>query len=299
VNDNALLDAFADARRPWDDLIGLQPDIVVGSGHLQEANLAALRPRVEAHRMAIELLVDTLETTSVHGAERTWAAEVQTLFQRLVSAQEEERRRIAREIHDQLGQHMTALRMNLEALHARAAETELGDLVLRTQSLAAMLDESIDFVTVQLRPAVLDQFGLPASLRSLVNGWSKRFGIPSELDASGLEGVRLPSEVEANLYRIAQEGLHNVFKHANASHVSVFLGTRAGKLVLIIEDDGCGSDPANIRPHLSNKFGVVGMRERAALVGGEFQIESSPGQGTTIIVRVPAPGHVDGASHGE
>jgi signal transduction histidine kinase len=225
--------------------------------------------------------------------------EIKALFGRLVAAQEEERRRIARDIHDQLGQQMTALRMNLEALSARAADTALSGLVAQTQTLAAQLDESIDFVTVQLRPAALDHFGLSAALNSLVSAWSKRFGVPSEADTSGLDGVQLESDVEGNLYRIAQEALHNVLKHASARHVSLFLGTRGGKLVLIVEDDGCGFDPTAIEPYLSNTFGIVGMRERATLLGGELVIESARGQGTSIIVRGPMRHPADGATNGE
>ena len=220
--------------------------------------------------------------------ERT--AEVRALFQRLVSAQEEERRRIARDIHDQVGQQMTALRMNLETLRSQAAgRTPLTEQAERTQRLAEELDQSIDFLTWQLRPAALDHLGLSAALQNLVTGWSERFGVAADLAVDAVEDVRLPRDVEANLYRIAQEALHNVAKHADATQVTVYLAQQDGHLVLLIEDNGRGFDARRTQSpdNGGNSMGLMSMQERAALVGGQLHIESLADHGTSIYVRIP------------
>jgi PAS domain S-box-containing protein len=215
--------------------------------------------------------------------------QIKALLKRIITSQEEERRKIARDIHDHLGQQMTALRLSLEALCARSdVDPSIAEPTLRTQQLAEELDRSIDFLTWELRPASLDHFGLSAALRHLVTGWSERFGIPADYGATGTEGLRLAPEVETNLYRVAQEALHNVVKHAEATRVSVLLEWRDRRVVLVIEDNGRGFIQPDVRRRRSTPgLGLVGMRERAVLVGGELEIESSPGGGTTIFVRVP------------
>jgi PAS domain S-box-containing protein len=215
--------------------------------------------------------------------------QIKALFRRLISTQEEERRRIARDIHDQVGQQMTALRMHLEALRARTEnDLGIGAQVERTQRLAEELDQSIDFLTWQLRPSTLDHLGLAASLRGLVRGWAERFGIIAEFESSAPD-MRLSPDVETNLYRIAQEALHNVVKHSQARTVSVLLSRRGYYAILVIEDDGRGFETAELAAAGGAGFGLVSMRERATLVGGELEIDSTPGAGTSIFVRVPLP----------
>jgi len=217
--------------------------------------------------------------------------QIKALFKRVVSIQEEERRRIARDIHDQLGQQMTALRMNLEAVHRRSTgDSDWLTQVEQTQGLAEDLDSSIDFLTWELRSATLEHLGLPAALQQLVSSWSDRFHIAAEFDASGVNDLRLPSDVEANLYRLAQEGLHNIVKHAHATRVAVWMERRAQELTLVIEDDGHGFDPRENqeRPE-SGSLGLLSMRERANLVGGILEIDAAPGHGTALFVRVPVP----------
>ena len=219
--------------------------------------------------------------------ERT--AEVQALVRRVISIQEEERGRVARDIHDQLGQQMTALRMNLELLAAPAGHDDaLAAQVARALQLAEEVDRSVDFLTWDLRPAQLDHLGLAAALSNLAKGWSERFGIAAEFDALNAESLRLPRETESNLYRIAQEALHNVVKHAQAGHVAISLQRQKGDVVLVIEDDGCGFDIAETSERIGGgRFGLVSMRERAALIGGTIDIETRPGDGTVIVVRAP------------
>jgi signal transduction histidine kinase len=225
--------------------------------------------------------------------------EIKALFTRLVSAQEDERRRIARDVHDQLGQQMTAVRINLEGLQRRTdLDTPCAESVERTMRLAEELDRSIDFLAWELRPAALDHLGLPAALAHLVGGWSERFHVPADYDTVGINGVRLRSEVEANLYRLTQEALHNVYKHARATHVSVLLERRDHQIVLVVEDNGRGFTIADVSPEAGPSLGLVSMRERAALFGGELTIESTPEFGTSLTVRVPIT-DADGASHGQ
>jgi signal transduction histidine kinase len=209
-----------------------------------------------------------------------------------VTVQEEERRRIARDLHDQLGQPMTVLRMELDALESRSADPmSFTARAARMRGIAEELDRNIDFLTWDLRPAALDHLGLAAALAKLVKGWSERFGTAAEFGASWPEPCRLSPEVETNLYRLTQEALHNIAKHAAAQHVSVLLERRADQAVLIIEDDGRGFLPDHIStPPARGGLGLVSMRERATLVGGEFRLESAPGQGTSIYVRIPMTG---------
>ena len=219
---------------------------------------------------------------------RAAESEIKALFTRLVSAQEDERRRIALDIHDQLGQQMTAVRINLEALQRRTdIDPACAESVEATMRLAEELDRSIDFLTWQLRPAALDHLGLPEALAHLVGGWSSRFQVRADCDTVGINGVRLRSDVETNLYRLAQEALHNVYKHAHATHVSVILKRRDHQIVLVIEDNGRGFAIADVSPEAITSLGLVSMRERAALVGGELTIESTAELGTAITVRVP------------
>jgi signal transduction histidine kinase len=210
------------------------------------------------------------------------------LFRRLVSAQDEERRRIARDIHDELGQAMTALKMNLEAMDGVAPSTESFPALLhRSQALVRDLDRAIDFLTWELRPAI-DQVSLSTALASLVNSWSERFGITAEFVANGEH--HLPPDVQEHLYRVTQEALHNVAKHAAASHVSVMLEARAAELVLLIEDNGRGfSEDETPGRSQDSGLGLTSMRERAALVGGSLTVESAAGQGTSIYVRLALP----------
>ena len=208
------------------------------------------------------------------------------LLARLVFAQEDERRRIAREMHDQFGEQLTALALGIAALKQSCADQpRLRAQVDALDVVARQLDRDVDQLVWQLRPTALDDLGLRAALSNYVQDWSQRVNIAAELHSSGLLDDRLASEVESALYRIAQEALNNVAKHARASHVEVILERRPDHVLLVVEDDGVGFDAANAGTG-NQGFGLMGMQERAALVGATLQIESTPGQGTTIIVRM-------------
>jgi PAS domain S-box-containing protein len=217
---------------------------------------------------------------------------------RLVFAQEDERRRIAREMHDQFGEQLTALALRIRMLKEACGDRE--DWRAHVESIEAIaqrLDRDVDTLVWELRPTALDDLGLRAALANYVQDWSGRVGISATLHTSGLLDDRLQPDAETALYRIAQEALTNVTKHAKAKNVDVILERRADNVLLIIEDDGVGFEPAAGRGG-GQGFGLVGMQERAGLVGATLEIESSPGKGTTVLVRMAAgagagrgPGH--------
>jgi len=225
------------------------------------------------------------DTVRVESAELRYSEEARVrLLRRLVIAQEEERRRIARDLHDHLGQQLTSLRLKIDAVRAasdpRMIETALRDI----ESLLGQIDRDIDFLSWELRPAALDDFGLGAVLENYVREWSHHAGVPARFHVEGLAPEHVAPEVEATLYRIAQEALNNVAKHARARSLGVVLEWRGSIVSLVIEDDGVGFEPSQVSGKM---IGLVGMRERAAVVGGTLEIEPTAGGGTTVIARVP------------
>ena len=210
------------------------------------------------------------------------------LLTRLVFAQEDERRRIAREMHDQFGEQLTALAHRIAALKEACRDMpEARAQVEALETVARQLDQGVDHLVWELRPTALDDLGLRAALANYVQDWSERVNVSAELHTSGLLDNRLPSEAETALYRIAQEALNNVAKHARASSVEIILERRADHVLLIIEDNGIGFEPMQSSATRQG-FGLLGMQERAALVGATLEIESA-GKGTTILVRMPLP----------
>ncbi|HTS74347.1 MAG TPA: GAF domain-containing protein [Gaiellaceae bacterium] len=204
-------------------------------------------------------------------------------LRRVVEAQELERRRLSRELHDETGQALTSILLGLRSLEesletdeARAATAGLRDLVVATL-------QDVRRLAVELRPSALDDFGLVAALEHLTTSFAEQTGIHVDFGAA-LGERRLPGEVETALYRIVQESLTNIVKHAHARRVSIALTRMQHSVKAVVEDDGRGFDPENTR---EAGFGLVGMRERLSLLGGRLHIESRPGAGTTIAADVP------------
>jgi len=220
------------------------------------------------------------------------------LLAKLVFAQEDERRRIAREMHDQFGEQLTALGHRIVSLkEACRGRADLRGPLDALEVVAHQLDRDVDHLVWELRPTALDDLGLQAALATHIQNWSKRARIAAELHTSGLSDGRLTSQAETTLYRIAQEALTNVAKHSRAKHVDVILERRADQVVLIIEDDGVGFDPGDAGTTRQG-LGLSGMQERASLVGATIQIESTAGKGTTILVRMAvAPVETHQADH--
>ena len=227
-------------------------------------------------------------------AERSAAEEhVTNLLRKLVTAQEDERARIARDLHDQLGQQLTALRLSLERHQQQCpGPGNQRDEMDRALALARAIDEEVGFLAWELRPAALDDLGLGVALPQYVKEWSQHYGVAGEVRTSGYARGQLSPDAEVTFYRVAQEALNNVAKHAHASRVDVILETRDSSVVLLVEDNGAGFDTSAAAS--SRGVGLLGMRERAAAVGAELDVESRPGDGTTVFLRCAASraGHV-------
>jgi signal transduction histidine kinase len=201
---------------------------------------------------------------------------------RVVEAQELERKRLARELHDETGQALTSILLGLKPLEA-GATGEAREAVAGLRELVVSTLQDVRRLAVELRPSALDDLGLVPALERLSQTFQESSSAQVDVEAQ-LGEERLPPTVETTLYRIVQESLTNVSKHAGAKRISVTLTRKNGSVVAIIEDDGKGFDPGAVGP---DSFGLVGMRERLALVGGKLRIEAAAGTGTTIAAEVP------------
>ena len=211
---------------------------------------------------------------------------------RVIEAQEAERRRISRELHDQVGQILTAVKMNLHVLQHKCTQPEI--LVSINDNLK-VIDEAVDQIrdlSVDLRPLLLDDLGLVVALRWYLERQTRNLGIPAQFVSGSLdEDDRFSSELETAAFRIVQEGVTNIVRHARAKRISVRLERVISDLVLLITDDGAGFDARMLRSSSSvSTLGLRGMEERAHAVGGSITIDSAPALGTEICVRLPIKG---------
>jgi signal transduction histidine kinase len=204
---------------------------------------------------------------------------------RVVEAQELERARLARELHDETGQALTSILLGLKPLEQTAGSEEARASVASVRALVVSTLQDVRRLAVELRPTALDDFGLVPAVERLTDTFRDQSGLQVDLEAQLGEG-RLPNEAETTLYRVIQEALTNIVKHANAGRVSILLQRKSGGVVAVVEDDGVGFDPAATR---ADALGLAGMRERVALVGGRLQVESASGAGTTLVAEVPVP----------
>jgi signal transduction histidine kinase len=204
-------------------------------------------------------------------------------LQRIVNAQEVERRRLARELHDETGQALTTVLLGLKAVEDAGSEEALRSAAAELRELVVGTLQDVRRLAVELRPKALDDFGLVPALERLAQSFTEQTGIEVDLEATLPDG-RLPADTETALYRVVQESLTNVVKHAGARRISILVTPRDGAVVAVIEDDGQGFDPGSTR---AEGIGLVGMRERMTLLGGRLEVESRPGSGTTILPEVP------------
>jgi signal transduction histidine kinase len=209
------------------------------------------------------------------------------LVRSLVWIQEAERRRLARELHDQMGQHLVALGLGLDRLAQMIEAPEAHELVEWLRQLSNEMSRDIHDLALELRPPALDDLGLASAIRSHGERLAAQAGFTIDVHCR-VEG--LDATVETTIYRVVQEALTNVARHAGASQVSVVVDQPDDSIRVAIEDDGNGRcpDPSRTAPAC---LGIAGMRERAAMIGGILEIESSPGHGTTVFLRVPVTRH--------
>lgn len=213
----------------------------------------------------------------------------QELLRQLSTAQEEERRRLSRELHDDIGQHLTALLLGLKSLESATASPESGAFLRTLQDIAEKVGKEVHDLALELRPTALDDLGLLRTLSNHIEEWSVHSKVEVDFHSSGWGGERLPLPIETTIFRIAQEALTNILKHACATRVSLIIERRPEQVTMIVEDDGKGFDVDAVRGPGQRRLGLLGMEERAALMGGDVKIESSPGSGTSLFVRIPLP----------
>lgn len=221
-------------------------------------------------------------------------AERQRLLQRLITAHEDERRHLSRELHDNIGQYLSALLLGLDSL-VKVPELPAGALkqLAYLKETTKQFELDVHSFALELRPTILDDLGLEAALSNLAREWGRRHDqrIKVVFNSNGFEnpGKRLPFDIEVAIYRVVQEALTNASRHSNAEIVSIILERRDNRVRVIIEDDGVGFEVEKLMsgPVDNRRLGLMGMHERVQLVGGEFKIES--GAGTTIVVTVPLP----------
>jgi len=219
---------------------------------------------------------------SFHGLLERIEEERRRSGQLAMRAQEEERRRLARDLHDEVNQALTAILLRLEALAQETPPERAPEVVALKRLVNQAMDELLNLAR-QLRPSALDDHGLVAALETQLKRFSARTGIEARLDKAGAPDT-LADVVQTAIYRIAQEALTNVTRHAGATVVELLVAEDEGAVELRVSDDGRGFDPA-VR---GGGLGLVGMAERARLVGGELDVRSAPGGGTTITLRVPS-----------
>lgn len=219
----------------------------------------------------------------------------QALLQHALTAQEQERRRIARELHDETSQAITSLTLSLQALLEMAEGRGIGDAeflqrLKKAHAYAVYAGNEVVKLMKELRPTLLDELGLAAAIQHYAKETLLPKGIEVAMEQRG-EGGRLPSEVEITLYRIAQGAIGNILEHSGAKRARIVLEFRPGECLLTIEDDGRGFDVTKItRVEPSGRgAGLFTMKERVSLVGGSCQVDSQPGKGTRVSVRVPIP----------
>ena len=281
--------------------LGTMPDLVLWSPDLTSLTMVPLRassgvvgllvighlragPSHPGSQLLIERVADGIAAGVARLAAERWT---RRLASRLAEVEEAEKRRLARLLHDEVGQSLSALGMTISYVAARVAGEEaerLMDAIGRVERLAGRIRD----VMSDLRPALLEDFGLGSALEAFGRQFATRTGLEVAVRAA-TPSPRLPAEAEAHLFRVAQEALTNVAKHAQATRVRVQLDGPPSMLRLSIEDDGVGFDPGTA-PTGGGGWGLTSMRERAAAVGGELTVDSKPGRGTRIVVSPgPAP----------
>ena len=260
-------------------------------GSLIPVHLSLSRFRgYEGH--AVGMVVTDLSEQKRKQAEETRQAETmhRLLLERTFSAQEEERRRIARELHDEAGQLLTSLLVGLRTLEDSRNIADTKAKGQRLRKIAAQAIDEIGRLARGLHPTVLDDHGLGVALSRYVSEYAKTHNITVDLKLNKLDSRDIPPAVQMGLYRILQEALTNVARHSGAKAISIVFARSAAALKVAVTDNGHGFDPKSLAIASSNRLGIQGMRERAAMLGGTVSF-TSKATGTRIVVQIPLPGH--------
>lgn len=271
----ALLEAFEEIQASNDRL---EQRVVERTAELRTVN-QSLEEEVVERKKAEEAVRDSED------ALRSSEAELRRLAGQLITAREEERRRLARELHDDLTQTLAALALELANIRikAKASDPRVSEGLISAEGRVHTLADSIHDMSRLLHPSILDDLGLEAAIRAECERFGEREGIPISFDFDVTE--KLPDDYSLTLYRIIQEALHNISKHAAASDASVVLLAEDGQVTLTVADSGQGFDPGAVRGRAG--LGLVSISERIRLIDGSLSVESRPGQGTKISVRAP------------
>ena len=273
----------------------------------QQQDISAIHRRAEREnrsRLGIALVISlgvvlltSLYATRLEGRLRVqmerdahMSQELHDAAAKIITAQEEERRTISRELHDEVGQMLSAMKLELDVAQREITTgTATATTLVEAQEIAESTLKTVRNLSQLLHPAALDDLGLAAAIDSSLRGLARRRDIRAELHKHGLPD-RLPREVELAAYRIVQEAITNVGKHANATQCHVHLTQLADRLLIEVEDDGVGFVEDADRPIIARGLGLISVRERASRLGGTFNILSAPGQGTKVIVSLPERG---------
>jgi len=237
-------------------------------------------PRFTDDDLRLAEVFGTRAALAVHLSERV----ARETFNAILEAEEAERKRIARELHDETGSALSGILLSLTAIDQAATLREARQASAALQETARTTLEHVGRLAFDLRPSTLDDFGLGPALEALGAGLEEQGGPEVKLNVGLAAGERLPTRVETALFRITQEALTNVVKHADAKIVHITFSRQERSVVLTIDDDGCGFSRAQVP---SDRFGLVGMRERTASVNGALDIESHRGSGTRLTVEIP------------
>jgi len=234
------------------------------------------------------IAIDITQRKKTEAALRESAGQLQTLSRRVLEAQETERRRVARELHDELGQSLTSLKISIQTQQrfgTKLTQESLSDYVAMVESAL----EQVRGLALALRPSILDDLGLVPALRWMSEQVAARTGMAIHFRPALTDMARLPADLETACFRIAQEALTNITRYAKAHQVEVRLEQDADQLVLTVRDDGLGFDlaAARARAMAGGSLGVLGMQERASLIGGTLEIRTRPGEGCTVKLRYP------------
>ena len=285
--------ALARARRER-LMLGLVDDLRVEEkvvrldGETRDVEVAETAFRDEGITVILAVLRDVTDRKRADSELRESRESLRLLSASLQQVREEEKARIARELHDELGQALTSMKMDLEEI-AGAFEPQQSEPLKRVDAMRSLLNgtvASVRRIATDLRPLMLDDLGLIATVEWLTGDFAVRTGLQVDVDLPGPE-LDVAKDVATALFRVLQESLTNVARHAHAIRVDVKLSTSGDEIRLQIRDDGKGIEPVSLQR--SRSFGLLGMRERAAMVGGALTIDSGPGAGTTIVMTVPSP----------